>query len=83
MFDDTLHQTEKDSQDENKRTHDPEEGKLYLSDKMNNTGLNSNFEKTQHIRRVPVSSESDKLSSDVHDRSPPSYKTRGSPRGAR
>ncbi|KAK3149493.1 hypothetical protein QOZ80_3AG0218180 [Eleusine coracana subsp. coracana] len=82
-FDDTVDQTEKDSQDENKGTHDPEEGKPYPSDKMNDAGLDSNLEKTEHRRRLPVSSESDMLPMDVHARSPPSYKTRGSPRGVR
>ncbi|TVU45298.1 hypothetical protein EJB05_04780 [Eragrostis curvula] len=81
--DDTVDQTEKDSQGENKEPNDSEEGKPYQSDKINNTGHNSKFEKTEHRRRLPVSSESDMLSMDVHGRSPPSYKTRGSPRGGR
>jgi len=38
--------------------------------------------KTEHKRQLPVSSESDMLSTDVNAPSP-SSKTRGSPRGAR
>ncbi|CAL4944115.1 unnamed protein product [Urochloa decumbens] len=56
MDDETVDQTEKDSQG----------------------GI-----KTEHKRQLPVSSESDMLSTDVNAHSPPSYKTRGSPRGAR
>ncbi|KAL6637751.1 hypothetical protein ACP70R_025323 [Stipagrostis hirtigluma subsp. patula] len=73
MDDDTVDQNEKDSQGGDKRT-DSVEDKPYPSDKMNN-GHNSNLGKTEHKRRLPVSSEG------AH--SPPSYKTRGSPRGVR
>nr|CAB3498381.1 unnamed protein product [Digitaria exilis] len=84
MDDETVDQTEKDSQGGNKRAHDVEEGKPYPSDKINNSGHNSNSGiKTEQKRHLPVSSESDMLSTDVNAHSPPSYKTRGSPRGAR
>lgn len=79
-----MDQTEKDSQGGNKGVHDVEEGKPYSSDKVNNSGHNSNSViKTEHKRQLPVSSESDMLSTDVNAPSPPSYKTRSSPRGAR
>nr|CAB3493415.1 unnamed protein product [Digitaria exilis] len=84
MDDETVDQTEKDSQGGNKRAHDVEEGKPYPSDKINNSGHNSNSGiKTEQKRQLPVSSESDMLSTDANAHSPPSYKTRGSPRGAR
>ncbi|XP_062214735.1 FIP1[V]-like protein isoform X2 [Phragmites australis] len=83
MADDTVDQTEKDSQGGNKGTHDVEDGKPYPSDKTNDSGHNSNLGKTEHKRRLPVSSEGDMLSLDTHAHSPPSYKTRGSPRGVR
>ncbi|CAL4935658.1 unnamed protein product [Urochloa decumbens] len=85
MDDETVDQTEKDSQGGNKgATHDVEEDKPYPSDKINNSGNNSNLGiKTDHKRQLPASSESDMLSTDVNAHSPPSYKTRGSPRGAR
>lgn len=79
-----MDQTEKDCQGGNKGVDDVEEGKPYPSDKINNSGNNSNSViKTEHKRQLPVSSESDMLSTDVNAHSPPSYKTRGSPRGAR
>ncbi|CAM0148056.1 unnamed protein product [Urochloa decumbens] len=85
MDDETVDQTEKDSQGGNKgAAHDVEEDKPYPSDKINNSGNNSNLGiKTEHKRQLPASSESDILSTDVNAHSPPSYKTRGSPRGAR
>ncbi|CAN6303719.1 unnamed protein product [Urochloa humidicola] len=84
MDDETVDQNEKDSQGGNKGAHDVEEDKPYPSDKINNSGNNSNLGiKTEHKRQLPVSSESDMLSTDVNAHSPPSYKTRGSPRGAR
>lgn len=79
-----MDQTEKDSQGGNKVAHDLEEGKPYPSDKINDSGHNSNSGiKSEHKRQLPVSSESDMLSTDVNAHSPPSYKTKGSPRGAR
>ncbi|CAN6286993.1 unnamed protein product [Urochloa humidicola] len=84
MDDETADQTEKDSQGGNKGAHDVEEDKPYPSDKINNSGNNSNLGiKTEHKRQLPVSSESDMLSTDANAHSPPSYKNRGSPRGAR
>ncbi|TKV91634.1 hypothetical protein SEVIR_9G109100v4 [Setaria viridis] len=87
MDDETVDQTEKDSQGGNKKgSHDVEEDKPYPSDKINNSSHNSNLGiKTEHKRQLPVSSESDMLSTgvNVNAHSPPSYKTRGSPRGAR
>jgi len=84
MDDETVDQTEKDSQGGNKGVHDVEEGKPYPSDKINNSAHNSNSViKTEHKRQLPVSSESDMLSTDVNAHSPPSDKTRRSPRGAR
>jgi hypothetical protein len=84
MDDATVDQNEKNSQGGNKGAHDVEEDKPYPSDKINNSGHNSNLGiKTEHKRQLPVSSESDMLSTDVNAQSPPSYKTRGSPRGAR
>jgi hypothetical protein len=83
MDDETVDQTEKDSQGGNKGAHCIEEGKPYSSDKINNSDHNSNsVKKTQHKGQLPVSSESDMLSMDANTHSPPSYKTRGSPRGA-
>ncbi|AQK63282.1 FIP1[V]-like protein [Zea mays] len=82
MDDETVDQTEKDSQGGNKGAHCIE-GKPYSSDKINNSDHNSNsVKKTQHKGQLPVSSESDMLSMDANTHSPPSYKTRGSPRGA-
>ena len=78
MDDETVDQTEKDSQGGNKGVHDVEEGKPFPSDKINNSGHNSNSViKTEHKRQLPVSSESDMLSTDVNAHSPPSDKTRG------
>ncbi|ONM08753.1 FIP1[V]-like protein [Zea mays] len=84
MDDETVDQTEKDSQRGYKGVHDVEEGKPYPTDKINNSGHNSNLViKTEHKRQPPVSPECDMLSTDVNAPSPPSYKTRGSPREAR
>jgi hypothetical protein len=84
MDDETVDQTEKDSQGGYKGVHDVEEGKPYPTDKINNSGHNSNLViKTEHKRQPPVSPECDMLSTDVNAPSPPSYKTRGSPREAR
>ncbi|KAG2535584.1 FIP1[V]-like protein [Panicum virgatum] len=81
--DDTVDQNEKNSQESNKGAHDVEEDKPYPSNMTNNSGHNSNLGiKTEHKRQLPVSSESDMLSTDVNAPSP-SSKTRGSPRGAR
>ena len=81
--DDTVDQNEKNSQESNKGAHDVEEDKPYPSNMTNNSGYNSNLGiKTEHKRQLPVSSESDMLSTDVNAPSP-SSKTRGSPRGAR
>lgn len=79
-----MDQNEKHSQGGNKGARDVEEGKHCPSDKNNNSSRNSNLGiKTEHKRQLPVSSESDMLSTDVNAHSPPSYKTKGSPRGAR
>jgi len=76
-------QNEKNSQGSNKGAHDDED-KPYPSNKIDNSGHNSNLGiKTEHKRQLPVSSESDMLNTDVNAVSPPSYKTRGSPCGAR
>ncbi|XP_062212258.1 FIP1[V]-like protein [Phragmites australis] len=83
MDEDTVDQTEKDSRGGNNGTNDTEQGKHYPSDKMNNSGRNSKLGKPEHKRRLPVSSDGDVLSTDAHAHSPPSYKTRGSPRGVR
>lgn len=81
--DETVDQTEKDSQGGKKGANDVEENKPYPSDKISNSGHKSNLAtKTEHKRQLPASSESDMLSTDVNGHSP-SYKTRGSPRGAR
>ena len=81
--DDTVDQNEKNSQGSNKGAHDDED-KPYPSNKIDNSGHNSNLGiKTEHKRQLPVSSESDMLNTDVNAVSPPSYKTRGSPCGAR
>jgi hypothetical protein len=84
LDDETVDQTEKNSQGGNKKGSHDVEDKHYPSDKINNSSHNSNLgTKTEHKRQLPVSSESDMLSTDVNAHSPPSYKTRGSPRGAR
>ncbi|KAG2546234.1 hypothetical protein PVAP13_9KG042129 [Panicum virgatum] len=84
MDDETVDQNEKNSQGSNKGAHDDEEDKPYPSNKIDNSGHNSNLGiKTEHKRQLPVSSESDMLNTDVNALSPPSYKTRGSPCGAR
>ena len=78
-----MDQNEKNSQGSNKGAHDDED-KPYPSNKIDNSGHNSNLGiKTEHKRQLPVSSESDMLNTDVNAVSPPSYKTRGSPCGAR
>jgi len=83
MDDETVDQNEKNSQGSNKGAHDDED-KPYPSNKIDNSGHNSNLGiKTEHKRQLPVSSESDMLNTDVNAVSPPSYKTRGSPCGAR
>jgi len=83
MDDETVDQNEKNYQGSNKGAHDDED-KPYPSNKIDNSGHNSNLGiKTEHKRQLPVSSESDMLNTDVNAVSPPSYKTRGSPCGAR
>uniref|UniRef100_A0A0E0KIF6 Pre-mRNA polyadenylation factor Fip1 domain-containing protein n=1 Tax=Oryza punctata TaxID=4537 RepID=A0A0E0KIF6_ORYPU len=78
--DSTVDQTEKDSQQGDKRTHGAEEGRPYTSEM--NSSHSSALGKEEHKRWLPVSSEGDNATG-VNGRSSPSYRTRGSPRGVR
>lgn len=78
IADSSADQSEKDSQGGNKKANGVEESRPYTSEKNSSSG------KSDHTRRLPVSSEGDMLAADAQGRSPPNYKTRGSPsRGAR
>ncbi|XP_037429074.1 FIP1[V]-like protein [Triticum dicoccoides] len=83
VADSSVDQSEKDSQG-GKKSNGVEESEVYTPEKTNNSSYNSTLGKAEHTRRLPVSSEGDMLTSDVHGRSPPNYKIRGSPsRGVR
>uniref|UniRef100_A0ACD5X7Z6 Uncharacterized protein n=1 Tax=Avena sativa TaxID=4498 RepID=A0ACD5X7Z6_AVESA len=85
VADNSVDQSEKDSEGVNKKSNGVEESGVYTSEKMNNSPYNSTLgKKAERTRRLPVSSEGDMLAPDVHSRSPSNNKIRGSPaRGVR
>jgi hypothetical protein len=85
VADNSVDQSEKDSEGGNKKNNGVEESGVYTSEKTNNSHYNSTLgQKAERTRRLPVSSEGDMLAPDVHGRSPSNHKIRGSPsRGVR